>query len=381
MKPLTIEIHGTGIHNRGAELMSIAIAERMRSTFPDVRIVVSSWFGSAQDISRYGFLNHWENAGKFGMMRSVLRLVQTIGQKDVISPADVDVVLDASGFGFSDQWGSRQARILTQKMNRFYRKKQPLILLPQALGGFENPEVAAWCRKLFERASFVCARDTQSFAYAKPLVATEKIRLYPDFTIGVSAKIPADMNIPQNFAAIVPNMRMLDKTGESEAYLEFLRHAVERISSAGLVPTFLIHDAHEDKRVIELMGERYMQLPVLTHSDPRVLKGILGKANFVIGSRFHALVSALSQGVPCIGAGWSHKYPELFRDFSCQHLLISDLSDKHLLETTIDKLCSSSSRNKIAEDIRESSEKMKKRVIAMWTEVESSIKHAIDRKK
>ena len=53
----------------------------------------------------------------------------------------------------------------------------------------------------------------------------------------------------------------------------------------------------------------------MTHEDPRVLKWLLGQAYFVIGSRFHALVSALSQGVPVLATGWSHKYETLLSEY------------------------------------------------------------------
>ena len=379
MKPLTIEIHGTGTHNRGAEFMAIAICERMRNTFPGVRIVVPPWFWKPQDRARYGLLTHWEKTGKQGWWNTLLAFFRSIGKKKIISPTSVNVVLDASGFAYSDQWGPGAARAMARKMGRFYRKPQPLVLLPQALGSFKKSEVSSWGRELFKRASLVCARDEISYSYAQPLVDADKLRLYPDFTIGVAPIAPQGMDIPERFVAIVPNKRMLDKTKgpKAEAYLGFLRHAVTQIRNVGLTPVFLIHDSREDRRVVELMGEQYLQLPILTHTDPRVLKGILGKAHFVIGSRFHALVGALSQGIPCIGAGWSHKYPELFRDFACPALLISDLNDVEALSSAIDSLSKDEARNAARKDILEATVRLKARIGEMWAEVEDLIRKTV----
>ncbi len=42
---------------------------------------------------------------------------------------------------------------------------------------------------------------------------------------------------------------------------------------------------------------------------------MIGKTACVVGSRYHALVAALSQGIPCMALSWSHKYRELLKPF------------------------------------------------------------------
>lgn len=374
MKPLIIEIHGTGIHNRGAELMAIAIVDRLRAQYPDASFAVPPEFGSFADKARYGFLSTWESAGRFGWARTVLNMFRWGFRKDTISPARPDVVLDASGFAFSDQWGERPAKNLYRKMERFYRKKQLLILLPQALGTFKNPTVANWCRNLFNRAAKVYARDEKSLSLASPLITDGKLRKYPDFTIGISPQQPpADLGLPERFAAIVPNMRMMDKSGNANAYLAFLHHAIRLMKERGANPVFVIHDAQEDRKIVQLLGTESGSLPILTHQDPRVLKGILGKADFVIGSRFHALVSSLSQGIPCIGAGWSHKYPELFQDFNNSDLLVSNMKDLGALEKAIEQLTSNEQRAVISARIQQAALSLKQEVAHMWNEVIAQI--------
>lgn len=377
MKPLTIEIHGTGIHNRGAELMAIAISERIRSSFPNARIVVPYSFGRPEDLKNYGFITTFEYCGKSRLKRFFIYWLKNLDFSNIISPTKVDIVLDASGFAFSDQWGIKESKKLFMKMNRSYRRSQPLVLLPQALGTFQNPEVARWCKMLFDRAKLVCARDTQSFKNLKTLNSSKKNRLYPDFTIGVSPIIPTDLVIPKNFAAIVPNMRMLDMTKNAESYIDFIKHSISYIEDSGLTPIFVIHDDKEDGKVVQKLGKEYEKYVVFSSTDPRILKGILGKSEFVIGSRFHALVSALSQGVPCIGVGWSHKYPELFNDFSCAEFLIPNPSDTDKLDIAIKKLSTSDSRKKVSEKILISSTSLKTKVDDMWIEVEQIINSSI----
>lgn len=373
MKPLTIEIHGTGTHNRGAELMAIAIAERLRSQLPAVRVVVppTPTFGRYEARSRYGFLTTWRESGL--RTRALARIAPAWFRQiaGIIAPQEVDAVFDASGFAFSDQWGVGQVNNLLRKMNAAHRRHQRLVLLPQAFGPFENPEVRELTRQLFERASLVCARDAVSLELAAPLCSPTKLRRYPDFTVGVTPRLPVEVTVPDTFTAIVPNVRMLDKSGAREQYLGFLSRAVRSLVERKLNPVFVLHDADEDRRVIAAVNEQGHRLPVLEHDDPRVLKGILGRATFVIGSRFHALVSSLSQGVPCVGAGWSHKYPELFREFGCADLLISDLESPEALDRALQALSVPDSRNEYRQRIAAAAQDVKANSLQMWEEVEA----------
>jgi hypothetical protein len=380
-QPLTIEIHGTGTHNRGAELMAIAIADRLRTSFPGVRIVVPFGFGDFEARARHGFWTTWEFSRRW-QTRFSAKWIQRHSPgieeaSGIVDPASIDVVLDASGFAFSDKWGPQSARHLLKKMTRGGRVGKPLLLLPQAFGPFRNPELARATRQLCERASLVCARDARSREELLDLTALPSLRLYPDFTVGVRPLPLSSLRIPKQFSAVVPNQRMVDKGESGEAYLDFIGRSVRSLEGRGLNPVFLLHDANDDRKVVTAMKDRGVNIPVIEHDDARVLKAILGKATLVIGSRFHALVSTLSQGLPCIAAGWSHKYPELYADFGCPELLVSDLQDEALLEATIDLLATPEKRAAYRERLQLAADRIKRQNEAMWTEVEKIIRSRI----
>ena len=42
------------------------------------------------------------------------------------------------------------------------------------------------------------------------------------------------------------------------------------------------------------------------------MKGVIGQCDFFIGSRMHACIAALSQGVPCVGVAYSMKFAGVF---------------------------------------------------------------------
>src|SRR5690606_22797023 len=69
----------------------------------------------------------------------------------------------------------------------------------------------------------------------------------------------------------------------------------------------------DDPHVVAMTG-------VYTADD---IKGAIANCDLVIGSRFHALIAALSQGIPAAALGWSHKYAELLQSFGLQRFVVS----------------------------------------------------------
>lgn len=372
-----IEIHGTGVHNRGAELMAISISEKIKSVYPNAQIIVPCTFGHPLDIKKYGFKTalSLETKNKkylYSLLMSILNL-------NFVPISKIDVILDASGFAFSDQWGAWAAKKLVQKANKSTRKKQPLILMPQALGPFQKNEIKKWTNLLFNRAEIIFARDKQSFDYSTVLASKDKLLKCPDFTVGLEP-MEVDISLPKKFACIVPNIRMLDKTNSSENYLNFIKKSVDSIENLNIEPVFLIHDGEEDLKVVSLLGEKYQKIRVIQHDNPKALKWILGKSQFVIGSRFHALVSSLSQAVPCIGVGWSHKYEELFIDFNTKETLIKNLEDLEKLEFIIQRLADVEQHKDISEKIKIAANKIKQEVEHMWNMVLQIIDRELQKK-
>jgi hypothetical protein len=53
-----------------------------------------------------------------------------------------------------------------------------------------------------------------------------------------------------------------------------------------------------------------------------VTKGVLGRRPVLMCSRYHAIISALSQGTSMLGTLWCHEYDEPFRECGCTQLLV-----------------------------------------------------------
>jgi len=65
-----------------------------------------------------------------------------------------------------------------------------------------------------------------------------------------------------------------------------------------------------------MLGDSSQRVGLMTGTyTAEEIKSVIGCSDLVIGSRFHSLVAGLSQGVPVVAIGWSHKYEKLLRSF------------------------------------------------------------------
>jgi polysaccharide pyruvyl transferase WcaK-like protein len=331
---MIIEITGAGFTNKGAELMLRSAVHEASTWGAGVRFAVNPSVGSYEERAGAGLRQKLDLA-RLGRLQGAVRRRLPAGYRErygLVIPEDVDVVLDASGFRYSDQWGAGTSRTLALRTAREWRPGTPYVLLPQALGPFRDPGARAAFADAMTRVSLVFARDEDSYAYVREIMGDDpRLAMSPDFTALLPAVVPDDLprwaGVP--LGAIVPNARMLDKTGGDVGarYGEFLRACVAEVRRAGLQPVVLLHsrEAGDGALARELAAGAGGEVPVVEHPDPRVLKGYLGACELVVSSRFHALVSGLSQNVPCVATGWSHKYQRLFHEYGCPEFLV-DLS-------------------------------------------------------
>ncbi|ROQ06266.1 colanic acid/amylovoran biosynthesis protein [Rathayibacter sp. PhB93] len=356
---MTIDIRGVNTHNKGAQLMMIAIAERIGDGF-DLSVSPN---GSEYDIrARLGMKQTLLLNQARGAAAPLSDLVPRGVRRafGLVSDSDLTGVLDAAGFAYSDSFGPQRARRESAHAARWKKRGVPLVLLPQAFGPFDKPEQREWCSKLLTNASLVFARDRVSLDYVKKLGLPIDVRLSPDFTVGL-APHAVERQIEGEYAAIVPNQKMVSHTAIDErAYIEILIAAGRELRARGLEPVVVIHEFNDipiGKRVADALACR-----TFSHPDPLVLKRVLGDASAAVASRFHAIVGALSQGTPVLAFGWSHKYKELLADFGVPQWLFDEKSDP---ASSIDTLFADGSSRTLADHGTE----LRGKNDRMWDEV------------
>jgi colanic acid/amylovoran biosynthesis protein len=377
---MIFEVRHVGFKNKGSTLMLQAILQQIWK-WNDSHIVCADLkTGSFSKRSELGMHNllyaeykKFPQFGKYfpqlssmipGDIRRKLRCILT---------SEVETIFDASGFSYGDQWGNTFIDDLRKYTKKCRLEGKKTIFLPQAFGPFEDPENYQNMKKVIEYSDLIYARDNKSFSYLQDLVGgSSKIKISPDFTNLVDA-IPTAVKSP-NFkknVCIVPNARMIDKTEAStkESYLKFLQSSCEYLSRKDYEIKIIIHETGDLLLGNELISNLEFSAKIIQENDPRIIKGVIGRSSLLIGSRYHALVSSLSQGIPTIGTSWSHKYEALFDDYNCKEYLVPDINKRLDIETLFDPLIEEPSRSAFIERLLESSDHQKNLSNKMWIEI------------
>jgi hypothetical protein len=372
------ELHGAGFNNRGGQLMLRTTAERLRARAP-VRLCMESLPG---DQIGYGIVPLRPSVRPFRQAKPValfFALSRVAGRVLPPSPdyarrRDPSALIDISGYAFGDSWGARRAANFADRCAYYRRKGHPVVLLPQMLGPFETPAVAAAFRRVLALADRVYARDATSLAAVQALHPPPGVlRRAPDLTIFL-ADHPApldDGGVP--YACVVPNMRVLDTGKDKDAwapvYLDRLEEAARTMRARGLAVRIVVHDASGDDRALaEQLAARIPEATLADDADPIALKALMGGAQLVVGSRFHALVASLSMGVPAVALGWAHKYRMLASDFGLPHLVHGPTDPAGHLRGLVDGLCGDEAAPARA-SIQAALDRMRPEHDAMWQDV------------
>lgn len=385
----TVEVLGPWLKNSGDVLNLWSVAERLDGR---AQLAVSSRLGvevlpEEPRLLRVKWQPDWPTLRKavrsgslsrvgfvFRDMAALTLAPRRLLEREGIVPGrHIQALLDCSGFAYGDPWPTRRM----DERERYYRRLQAqgtvVVLLPQALGPFEDPRVRASSARLFEQCDLIYPRDEHSLGYVRALGFDEKMTgVAPDITHLVRGVRPADEEVWRGRVCIIPNARMLDKTRSSTSvgYLDFMVRAIDAVRIRGLEPCLLVHERNDIELAERLRARAGIALPIV-NEDARVSKGLLGACCAVIGSRYHALLSALSQGVPALATSWSHKYDALFDDYGCGEYILDPAAPEGEVDPVFDRFLAPVERQRLASRLVERAEAKKAEVRRMWEEVES----------
>ncbi len=270
------------------------------------------------------------------------------------------------GDSFSDIYGLRRYLEGCLPVIAVLWTRGHIALLPQTYGPYKSVLSRWLARYIIRRASVVVSRDIESIALIHELCGdSTPVRFCPDVAFALEAVRPMrpaiDPPLPLERRGCVIGLNVnglvynggYTRSGMFNLRLDYRTLLLEMIQALMtssehrllLVPhTFGARDGVESDPTAsqKLMDEVPLKLRDRIHLvtdeyDQNHIKGVIGLCDFFVGSRMHACIAALSQGIPTIGIAYSKKFEGVFKSVGADECVVDarSASNAEAMETIL----------------------------------------------
>lgn len=274
---------------------------------------------------------------------------------------------------------------------------KPVYILPNSYGPFDGPLVKWMVKKAFQGCILVTAREKKSQDAIKKELGMD-IECFPDLAFFLKngnmtrERLCIAMNIPINRKIVAITMRpyrfpcSVDPQKAYENFKNEMRIFIQWLSNRSFMPLIIEHTfaitSHENdgdciKDVIEGLDKDTYRLLSDPRIDCRELKSVYGCCDYIIGTRFHSLVFALSNMVPGIAISYDgYKSVGIMRDMQLEDYVI-DITEvtAKWLEDKFNALVNE--QDNIRKIIKEYMDKAEKKRNCLIEQLKAGDKHVI----
>jgi colanic acid/amylovoran biosynthesis protein len=252
--------------------------------------------------------------------------------------AEADLVVAAGG-GYlytRSAWRGNLMLLITVFSFRFGSLLcKPVYLYAQSIGPFRAKFQAELVRRALAGARLVIVREEISLALVSAWHVPRPVRMAGDaaFLLPLPAKPDLDIQFRSSSRRVGITVRQWAKRVESQVYFErTMAQFIDWIVASGeslvfLIPLVTFTAWEDDDR--EVMRRIYVQVHaksrvVLMEDDlsPLQVKALCGGMDFVIGTRMHSSIFALSMGIPTLAIGYQPKSEGIMRQFGMEKWVI-----------------------------------------------------------
>ena len=348
-----IIIAGGGLVNKGAQAMTLISICELKKRFPEHRMVLLTWDASSAAREKHAMYDlellevpplKFSGAARNPASRAFysLRYRKVFTEADKIY-RNTDLFVDISGYALGSNWPSKVCNDYLDGIEHAMAYGISVYLLPQSFGPFDYKDEAgkaidARTRRLFPKIKKIFAREQEGYdalvsrygltnvTLTRDMVLASRIEDYSPALRQMSAfTVP---EIPENSMGLIPNVQVGDN-GANEP-LSVYTAAVRAGLEQGL-DVYITYHSSQDRELCAQIKSAFAgdDRVVFLDRDHSCMEfnELVKKFRFVVASRFHAIVHALKNGVPCVALGWATKYMDLMKLFG-QERYVFDLRDK-----------------------------------------------------
>ncbi len=271
------------------------------------------------------------------------RLVRRNPWLRAVSEADAIGAL-SGGDSFSDLYGINRLLYVSLPQILVLLLQRPLVLLPQTYGPFRSAIGRVLAKWILRRALRIYSRDHAGMAFVRSLpgMSAARPRFAFDLAFALEPLAPAAEAQPLASGSVGLNVSgllysgigVLGKRAPSPgAYAQILSELVHFfVTQLGREVALVPHVFGESEESDVLAARHFRQTlppPWRQHvrllappPDPRQVKHLIGRCDFFVGSRMHACIAALSQGIPAVALAYSDKFAGVYEPLEMGSLVV-----------------------------------------------------------
>lgn len=337
-----IIITGGGLTNKGAQAMTLITVDAIRQRYPEHRIFLYSETDRCRPESEKTVYN-FEFTGwyplKFARCQHnfLLRTVTLLKNHTELLEAEqiyrnADFIIDISGYALGSNWNDKVCNDYLDILEFAQGFDIPMYLMPQSFGPFdfgaENKRFDKRIRRLLPTAKIIFAREQEGFDALINTYGLTNVQLAQDLVLSskdidlthVFKKLP-NITIPDvlpKSVALIPNM-MNAEMGSSESVRILYADIIKAVLSHGR-NVYIIRHSDMDAALCRSLKKMFSddENVILSDRDFNCLEfnELVKRFDYCVASRYHAIVHAYKNGIPCVVVGWATKYHDLLKRFN-----------------------------------------------------------------
>lgn len=344
-------IEGGNTQNKGAEAMLYITIQEIRNRDAEAEVMVSSSYdykkGTCipgveiveESVDARCYARPGIHRMKLWTQNTVKRLLKRKFEKNLRKSIDLlqraDYMVDISGFTLASKWDDAHNLAYLYAIYAANQRGVKIYLMPQSYGPFEyksknRNRILNAIKEYLPLAEIVYAREYDGVNLLKDMAPTANIRKSVDLVLQSTTKIDnvvirdeiIALDISKNSVCVIPNTHCLEA---APALLSAYQKAINYLLSQKKKVYLLAHST-QDYPICEKIKEQFVDTSdvIFIHEDLSCFEYqfIVSKFDYVIASRYHSIVHAYKEGVPCVVVGWAVKYKELTELFHQSHYML-----------------------------------------------------------
>lgn len=370
---MKILVTGGNFNNKGAQAMLMITMSELKKRYPDATLLFDSQEANV-DVRDYCF-EHIDRdvlrsalaikAGAYSAFKGFYEASKHAvwafrdhKYKEIFAEykylkmiEDLEIVIDISGYNLSSKFSMRHNMLYLDIIRYANKCGMKVFLMPQSFGPYEygdsQEQMLNSIKDALDGTKLVFAREQEGYDLMQSL-GTKNLRLSCDLVLQNSEvcwdkikKTPLEYGMEtlktDKNVLLVPNQKIFDHMRNDDRLYSMYGSVMDKILSYGN-DIYLVYHSNEDLKICRKLQE--------INSSDRVhvveqelafyeYEKVVSQCRYAVASRFHSIVLAYRQSIPCIALGWAEKYDNLL-DSCGQKAYVNSILDEDMEKSMLE---------------------------------------------